>query len=217
MTLSEFEQELRDLIGQPTDLRPFVCDGSPVTSSVFIVGYNSATEMTADWWNFWDPQYGYRRASWFQEYQRERANRPLKPGKTRRLPVSNTRRVIDWILEAAQPMRCLETNIYSAPSETAAGLAEQRQATAPFDFLLRTIQPRVVLAHGDDAIAHLGRLSRHSLSWGQEVRVSIGGNELWIVAESHFGRPRGGQGWSRERAWRVGQRLKDLASDQVAA
>jgi hypothetical protein len=217
MTLPEFEQALRDLIGQPTALRPFVCDGSPLTCSVFIVGYNPATEMTADWWTFWDPQYGYRRAEWFQEYQRERANRPLKPGKTRRLPVSNTRRVIDCILEAAQPVQCLETNIFSAPSETAASLAEQQRATGPFDFLLRAIRPRVVLAHGDDAIAHLGRLSRNSLGWGQEALTSISGNELWVVAESHFGRPRGGQGWSRERASRVGQRLKELASPQVAA
>lgn len=51
MTLSEFEQELRSLIGQPTDLRPFVCEGPPLACPVFIVGYNPATEMTADWWS----------------------------------------------------------------------------------------------------------------------------------------------------------------------
>jgi hypothetical protein len=37
-------------------------------------------------------------------------------------------------------------------------------------------------------------------------------DESWVVAESHFGRPREGRGWSRERAWRLGQRLKELAS-----
>ena len=217
MNLAEFEQELQELIGRPTDLRPFVCDGSPLECAIFVVGYNPATEMRADWWLFWDPVRGYQRAAWFQEYQRERAIRPLKPGKTRRSAVSNTRRVIDWILDAARPARCLETNIYSSPSETAATLAERRMATAPFDFLLRTIRPDVVLAHGDDAIAHFSRLSRTELRWGQEVRVTLGDKELWVLTESHFGRPRGGQGWSRERAAGVGRRLKELASGQVAA
>jgi hypothetical protein len=212
MNLAEFEQALADSIGRPTDLRPFVCDGSPLSCAAFIVGYNPATELAVDWWKFWEPDRGYRRAEWFGEYQRERASRPLKPGKTRRLAVSNTRRVIEWIVEAAQPIHCLETNIYAAASETAADLAEQQRLTAPFDLLLKALRPRAILAHGDEAISHLGRLAGTELRWGQEARVSLNGHELWVVAEAHFGRPRAGQGWSRERALRVGQRLKNLAS-----
>ena len=214
MSLREFESALRELIGKPTDFRPFVCDGSPLSCSAFIVGYNPATEMTADWWDFWDPSYGYRRDVWFEEYQRERAMRPLKPGKTRRPAVSNTRRVIDWVVDSAAPIRCLETNIYAAATDTAAALAEKQRVTAPFDFLLHTIRPRVILVHGDEAIDHLGKLSETNLTWGRDASVSLGGYEVWIVAEAHFGRPRGGQGWSAERARQLGGKLKQLGCDQ---
>jgi len=41
------------------------------------------------------------------------------------------------------------------------------------------------LAHGGGRIGHLG-LSRTNLSWGQEARVTIAGQELWLIAESHW-------------------------------
>jgi hypothetical protein len=173
--------------------------------------------MAADWWTFWDPAFGYRRDDWFKRYQQERMDRPLKPGKTRRLPVSNTRRVLNWIVDAAAPVCCLETNIHAGPSDLAASLAESRRITKPFDFLLKTVRPAVILAHGDDAIEHIATRARVPLAWGQEVRAGIGDNDVWIIAEAHFGRPRGGRGWSQERAEAVGRRLRQLATSQVAA
>ncbi len=48
MTLYEFELQLSDLIGRPTDLRPFVCEGSPLSCDIFLVGFNPATTMETD-------------------------------------------------------------------------------------------------------------------------------------------------------------------------
>ena len=54
MTLDDFERALVALIGRPTDLRPFVCEGSPLTCDVFLVGFNLATTMCREgrvgWW-----------------------------------------------------------------------------------------------------------------------------------------------------------------------
>jgi hypothetical protein len=102
----------------------------------FIVGFNPASASDEDFWKFWDPAIGFDKAAWFQNYVRERKERPLKSGKTRRNSISNTRRVIDWIVSEASPVKFLETNIYSAPSEEAKDLAAHRRFTAPFDFLL---------------------------------------------------------------------------------
>ena len=55
VTLDEFEKQLAGVIGRPTDLRPFVCEGSPLDCDVFIVGSNPATKMEGDWWRFWRP------------------------------------------------------------------------------------------------------------------------------------------------------------------
>lgn len=181
--LDVFEKELLVLIGKPTDLRPFVCAGSPLQCCVFIVGFNPATTLAADFWNFWRSDHGFDKEAWFEEYKNERQLRPLRPGKTRRNSVSNTRRVIEWVTEEASPVRCLETNIYSKPTEQAANLAVRQRATAPFDFLLAKIKPRVIVAHGADAAeyirsrnlcAHVLTVSHFSRGWSQECARSLG-------------------------------------------
>ena len=45
MTLDDFERALVALIGRPTGLRSFVCDGSPLKCDVFLVGFHLATTM----------------------------------------------------------------------------------------------------------------------------------------------------------------------------
>lgn len=186
--LEVFQQELAALIGAPTEFRPFVCDGSPLECEVFIVGFNPATPMSADFWQFWHPSKGFDKESWFEAYKKDRQARPLKPGKTRRNSVSPTRRVMDWVLEGAAPYRCLETNIYSASTEQAVDLASERRITAPFDFLLASIRPRVIVAHGVDAVEHVRKMNI----------------DAKVISVSHFSR-----GWSREAALELGVKIKD--------
>jgi len=141
--LQQFQSDLEKLIGKPTDLRPFVCEGSPLECKIFIVGFNPATELERSFWSFWQPEYGFQKTEWLKVYKQERRDKPLSPGKTRRNEISNTRRVIEWIIAEAMLVKCLETNIYSKPTEKARDLREQEWATQPFDFLLRTIRPQV--------------------------------------------------------------------------
>ncbi|MCW5713467.1 MAG: hypothetical protein KIT43_02980 [Bauldia sp.] len=183
-SLDDFETDLEGLIGRPTSLRPFVCDGSPLECEAFIVGFNPATTMSRGFWDFWKGGYGFERERWFSAYKAERAARPLAPGKTRRNPISNTRRVIDWIMEAAAPVRFLETNVHSLPSDDIKSLAYEDRQTAAFDFLLSRLRPKAILAHGNDAAA-----------WMKHVAPP----EAHVVAVSHFSR-----GWSRDAARRVG-------------
>jgi hypothetical protein len=186
-SLKSFEEGLEALIGRPTNLRPFVCVGSPLECEVFIVGFNPATSMSVGFWEFWRTGHGFDKAAWLEVYVKDRQTRPLKPGKTRRNPISNTRRVLNWILESAAPVNCLETNIYSAATEKAADLAVQQQNTAPLDFLLANIRPRIIVAHGDDAVEHIQSMTPSAR----------------IIPVSHFSR-----GWSEEAARALGQQIK---------
>lgn len=151
MTLDEFAAGLRDLIGQPTPHRPFVCQGSPLDCRIALVGFNPATAMEADFWSFWREGVGYDRDAWFQQYLRERAAKPLDQGRTRRLAVSPTRRNIHAFIEGAGSIGVLETNLYSLPSVDIRGLATADRDTAPFRHLLNAIRPRVIVAYGRDA------------------------------------------------------------------
>ena len=189
IALDTFELDLTALIGKPTELRPFVCEGSPFQHRAFIVGFNPATEMSADFWSFWRPGYGFDKAAWLAAYLKDRRERPLKPGKTRRPAVSNTRRVIDWIAQEAKPVQCLETNIYAAPTEQASDLGHARRLTAPFDFLLDSVKPNVIVVHGNDAAAHL-----------QTMHVAA-----HVIVVPHFSR-----GWSQAKARALGSEISSV-------
>lgn len=183
-----FTQELVTLIGRPTDLRPFVCNGSPLDCEAFVVGFNPATEMATDFWEFWSEERGFNKRHWLEAYRSERQNRPLRPGRTRRNEISSTRRVLEWILEEAAPVKCLETNIYAKPSERLTDLQSDHRLTAPFDFLLGEISPRVIVAHGKDA--------------GSYVMANPLGVEPWRV--DHFSR-----GWSQQKARQLGRDIRE--------
>ncbi|WP_099865913.1 hypothetical protein [Pararhizobium haloflavum] len=151
MKLDQFENKLADMIGRPTDLRPFVCEGSPLDCKIFLVGFNPATELANDFWHFWRPGYGFDKQEWLRSYAATRS--VPKPGKTRRLAISPTRLRIESFVEGASPVRILETNIFSADSADMQTLHPSRREIAPFHFLLETIMPEVVVAHGKTATA----------------------------------------------------------------
>ena len=185
--LYDFSRGLVSLIGKPTDLRPFVCEGSPLACDAFLVGFNPASPMSVDFWDFWSDSNGFDKYAWIKKYKEERRNRPLKPGRTRRSELSNTRRIIEEVVQSAKPVRCLETNIYAKATEQASDLEELSRVTAPFDYLLRKVAPKLVIAHGEDAAVYLQ---------GQDLRC-----ELMCV--SHFAR-----GWSFQRARELGLRIR---------
>jgi hypothetical protein len=183
--LPEFAHRLAELIGRPTELRPFVCDGSPLACRAFLVGYNPATGMDLDFWGFWTDQ-GFDRSRWFVEYMRERVSQPLKPGKKYRPKVSPTRRVIDWINEGSR-IPLLETNLYARPTADMRTLTEND--LRPFLYLLDAIKPRVIVAHGETT---------------HQVLTEIG-PDAHVLEERHFSR-----GWSREKAIALGKRIREF-------
>ncbi|MBC3909660.1 hypothetical protein [Undibacterium umbellatum] len=185
-TLEKFEIELKNLIEKPTGLRPFVCNGSPLECKVFIVGFNPASSMSTDFWNFWTTQEGFDKSKWFEEYKKERQLSPLRPGKKRRNTVSNSRRVIEWVLEGASTLQCLETNIYARATEQAADLKTELRIATNFDFLVKKIKPLIIVTHGRDAESHI-----------QSTATTAK-----IISVPHFSR-----GWSKEKALALGLRI----------
>lgn len=182
-TLAEFQQQIEAIIGRPSNQRPFVCDGSPLDCRVFIVGLNPASASERDFWEFWNLETGFEKRAWFESYIAERAQRPLKPGKSRRNLVSNTRRVLQWVITSAVHTPILETNIYSSATEDASDLTHNMRCTRPFDFLIERLKPHLVVAHGNDAADHM--------------RTAHTG--VRIVAVKHFSR-----GWSQQAARDLG-------------
>ena len=97
----------------------------------------------------------------------ERKRQPLQPGRQRRNAVSTTRRRLDLVVEGANPVRCLETNLFSTSTSTASELSVASRSTRVFDFLLQAIQPSLIVAHGVPASTYL--------------QEHVGGTVVWPV------------------------------------
>jgi hypothetical protein len=180
MNIHTFENELEMLIGRPTELRPFVCDGSPLDCNVFVVGVNATTNL--DFWTFWTPNAGYDKLRWEQAYRQER----IAEGKRE---LSNTRTMLGWILENLPGVKVLETNVYAKASPQATDLGKHERETSTFHFLLCTIQPKVILVHGDEAQQAIKPLLEQ-------------GHAVTLLTTKHL------RFWSRARALDLSEQIK---------
>jgi len=173
MTCKEFDEGLREAtkkhrgIENDAEIRPFVCDGSPLECSVFIVGFNPASAIP--FWDYWNSKlccFDYKK--WEKAY-------------TARKPLSPTRRNINKFsgVLRKKEVQCLETNIYSYSSPTVKSLAPELQTTHTFEFLIEAINPTAILFHGKKA-SILGELLK------QQKGFSFGSQSC-----RHFSR-----GWS---------------------
>lgn len=150
MNLQTFETHLRQLIGDPTPLRPFVCEGSPLECEIFLVGIEPATELKKEFWDFWKPGHGFDREAWLTTYLQERH----AAGKR---PVSPTRRNMDQFLAGAEGAKVLETNVFAGPRPRYR--KDGSEIRAPFRFLLQAIQPKVIFVHGGPAKKEIAALN----------------------------------------------------------
>lgn len=206
-TLCEFDRGLKKLLSPWSNPRPFVCDGNPLKCRAFIVGFNAATEMRAEFWEFWSPEYGMDKEHFLEAYQKERAEKPLPPGKKYRQAMSATRMRIEWLVEAANPVRCLETNLYVKATPEAKDLGKDDRDGSLFEYLLHSIVPQVILSHGVDARRRLEELSGRSISEGEVVSVDLNGFETQVLAVSHLSR-----GWSKVRTQALGKQLRSVCT-----
>ncbi len=205
----KFEFKLKSVIGESTDLRPFVCDGFPMECEIFIVGYNPATEMSQSFWEFWNSDTGFNKTAWFEAYKRERIDRPLKPGRTRRNLISPTRQRIEWITEFASPIKCLETNIYSKATEKAKDLSIIDQEDEVFKFLLQEIRPKVMLLHGLKTLEHLRKIAHLQTELSRMMVFTKNSVQVKVIAVPHLSR-----GCSQLKTEEWGKQLREICTQR---
>jgi len=157
--VTSFEAGLRKLmetqqsiVGADKQLRPFVCAGNPLECEAFIIGTNPATPMRGNWWNYLDKKTGYFDKTKFEDDYKKQRNDQDKSDS------SNTRGRINLAVTAALPVRCLETNVYSIATpdeddleEVVDGLEASNKnidLTVILKYLIESIHPKIVLAHG---------------------------------------------------------------------
>jgi hypothetical protein len=142
MTNQDFKKQLENLMQSDNSLRPFVCDGDPLKCDIFIVGINPATKMETSFWDYYG-EAGFDKTKWLVDYKESR--------KEKRTILSPTRKKIEYLVdEKFSEYRCLETNIFSAPSINLKSLDNSLKSTEIFNFLIKTIRPKAIFIHGSN-------------------------------------------------------------------
>ncbi|KQZ56274.1 hypothetical protein ASD54_25365 [Rhizobium sp. Root149] len=150
MNLTIFETRLRELLDDPTSLRPFVCEGSPLECEIFLVGIEPATPLRKGFWDFWKPGYGFDRETWLVTYLQERRD----AGKQNASP---TRRNMDHFIAGTDGCKVLETNVFAGARPRYR--RDGSEVRAPFRFLLEAVQPKVIFVHGGPARKEIASMS----------------------------------------------------------
>ena len=199
--LREFREHLQRLSGADAG-RPFVCDGNPYQCTAFLVGYNPASQVP--FWPFWSDATGFDKSRWFDCYRAHRMAEPLKEGRTRRQPVSSTRQRIEWIIDAAKPVRVLETNLYPRATKKASDLAVEDRDSEALSFMLREIGPRVLLLHGKK-VAEAFQARYRQTPTDTFTSMTIEGRRMIVRGVPHLSSRRG---FSRSRATELGEAIR---------
>ena len=199
--LREFRLDLSKLLPSPSSWL-FLCRGSPLTCRVFIVGSSPAREIEKPFWSFWSNSRGFEKAEFIRELKK------LDGGLT------PTRERVEIIANAVGQQVTLDTNIYSKTARTEADLRKRKEYknTDVIEYLLRTIRPKVVLAHGDKAKRFFEKHCRDFVDDSVTPRKVTWDAWQWqfrLLCSPHL-RFRGRtHQWAAEEAERIGQALAD--------
>lgn len=169
--------------------RPFVCDGSPLNCTSFIVGFNAATRLPRPFSAYWSEKEGFLLERFKLDYL---DTRPFRGNRPR----------IEAISAQLQP--CLETNLYAKPTKKAAQLAAANKKESLVDFLFERIRPAVVYVHSNEPIRYFERATGASGFTEQPKAVTWQGHRFVL-----FGTPGPLFRMSIEGSKRVGTRLQE--------
>lgn len=170
-SLAEFRSDLTKLMVEP-NLRPFLCNGSPLACSTFIVGFNPATSLEGSFCDYWDDVSGYDKPAMMRDYLKTRSLSKPKGVRAR------IERIVDQLPSGA----CLETNICSTPTKKMADLDHSQRPMEIFEFLLRRVKPKLVYAHSNEPINYFQQFTNKDFFSGTPQTVKWEDQEFLLLA-----------------------------------
>lgn len=187
--------------------RPFLCCGRPTDARIAVIGINPATTTPFD--PYWDAEAGvYDKHAWLKQYRVQHAGK--------RTP---TRDRIELLIGALSPLPVIELNLYHEASRSEASLTSEKRSTAVFEFMLKAVQPRILIVHGRSPREHLERLIANDGARAVETLRSddftsthyLGMPVEVFVATKHLAYVPGGATYVQEIGRRVRERHDQLS------
>ncbi len=135
---SDFLAMLQAVVEKSPGMRPFMCDGNPLTCAVAIVGVDPGT--TTPFWRHWSDAMGMDRASWLH------ADRTMRKG-----PSDPSRSVLEHLL-ARLANRVVELNAIARHGKVAPDPGQDHQTTDVLQYMLEAVRPSIVVCIGATAL-----------------------------------------------------------------
>ena len=158
---------------------PFVCAGSPPIGGIFVVGHNAATRLSEPFCNYWSKEGGFKKSKFLDDYR----SQPRREGR-----LKGARLRIEEIAKVVGPENLLDTNIYTHSTETENDLKKENKGTEVFEFLLSTLKPQVVLAHGWKAIKFFRKRAGVANATPYPQIADFEGHKFALVCSRHLSR-----------------------------
>lgn len=178
MTIQEFNVNLKLFIDSNNNLRPFICDGSPLECNIFIVGINPATSLNKPFFNYYNLSV-FDKKKWMIDYCESRRNKKTLISPTRK-------KIENLVNDIFGENKCLETNIYSYPSIDLKSLDNKFKSTEIINFLIDSIRPKALFIHGKNP-SDFVKVKFHTIYSSQIFNNSKHIGTIYI-AEWKFGR-----------------------------
>lgn len=147
MHLAEWGEQLERIVPEPPSWL-FTCEGSPFDCRLLLVGTNPARNTGKPFWrNYWSKETGQKQGALLTDL----AMFPRHRGTGAPLGWTKTRAKIEGFRGLVRT-KIFEANVYKRNTERANDLqiTDQREEEM-FRFILKTIEPTLLVAHGDDA------------------------------------------------------------------
>jgi hypothetical protein len=175
MTLDEFRIQTQAL-GAPPESTLFVCDGSPFYCPLFIIGLNPVVDTGRDFWKwYWSDRTGFKKELLLDDLRQARG------------ALTTTRANIEEIGRAVR-LGTSDANLYLHVSHRFHQSQKKQYRPDVIDQLIRTLKPKVVLAHSVQVVRHLARTSNELVEEPHEIQsVRWNGLPLMIILCRHLG------------------------------
>lgn len=195
ISLTDFDTLIRKTVLKFPGGRPLLCDGNPLECDILLVGINPST--SSDFIKYWDREVGFNKSAWLGDYLA--TNGKLKP----------TRKRIEIFESVVKPLKVVETNVYSSPSDREAELKETERNSEFFEQIIDILKPKLVLCYGKTANLAVEALFGVPVVKGKFL--SDPGLSFDIRYENHFAYQ-----WSFESVKRLGQEVASRYTKQSA-
>jgi len=169
-------------------MRLFVCNGSPFDCRVVLVGINPAFtgfKKTVSFWNFWNDESGFDIQKWLSSFKKQR----LTNGKPE---LTKSRNLIEYFREKLEEKSILlmDTNIYMKETPRYSQLKNSEKDTESFWYLIKTINPQIIILHGKIPIEHFEEKTGEKIlrrrNKDAPVNINIFGKQTKVFAYHHI-------------------------------